>query len=102
MVLAYLGDRLDSLWDNLEEGRYINWPQKILIGREVDGCFFYRPTGRKGRNIYGEFVDAEITHVTYQNSLWQIQLESTENRQTTLVLDDNFKLINVLGEGAKK
>jgi hypothetical protein len=101
IVLDYLENRLDSLWNNLEKGRYLNWSKEILIGEAVDRRFFYRPTGRKGRNIFGEFVGAKITEVTYHNSLWQIQLESTENRQTTLILDDHFKLLNVLGDGAK-
>ena len=52
------------------------------------------------RHIFGEFVGAKITKVTYQNSVWQIQLESTENRQTTIILDEHFKLLKVLGEGA--
>jgi len=91
----------EEQFDNIKEGRYINQPKKIPIGGEVDRRFFYRPTGRKGRNIFGEFVGAQITDVTYHNSLWQIQLESTENRQTTLILDEHFKLLNVLGDGAK-
>jgi hypothetical protein len=98
VVLIHLEERLDNL---KQGGEYINLPQEILIGKAVDRRFFYRPTGRKGRNIFGEFVGAQITDVTYHDSLWQIQLESTENRQTTLILDDHFKLLNVLGDGAK-
>ena len=72
--------------------------QTISIFKHVNRRFFYKD--RHG-SVHGESV-AQITDVTYHDSFWQFVLESSGNRQTTLILDEDYQVIDVFGEGAIK
>ncbi|HIE02858.1 MAG TPA: hypothetical protein EYP59_21680 [Thiotrichaceae bacterium] len=78
----------------IEGEKVLNTP----LWKHVKRRFFYKD--RHG-SVHGESV-AKITDVTYHDSLWKIVLESSEKRQTTLILDEDYQVIDVFGDGAIK
>jgi len=100
-VLAFLEKQLDKI-----EKITVDWRREIgLWGNIMDSHFFHeqKKWGRGNHpSPFGEKLVARITDMNFHEGQWQILMGSTNNRRTTLILDEDFQLLEVNGDGALK
>ena len=100
-VLAFLEKQLDKI-----EKITVDWRREIgLWGNIMDSHFFHeqKKWGRGNHpSPFGEKLVARITDMNFHEGQWQILMGSTNNRRTTLILDEDFQLLEVKGDGALK
>ncbi|HID98928.1 MAG TPA: hypothetical protein EYP59_01395 [Thiotrichaceae bacterium] len=82
---------------------FFDWYRRIPLEKYLGPQFFVRSekNGVRESNV-------KISKVTNQNGLWQLELESTSEKEaivhkyTTFILDENYNVIEVLGDAAIK
>lgn len=86
----------------IESVNFFKWYQKIPLEKYLSHQFFQ--SDEKNMAIDSNI---KIIQVTNQNAQWRLELESTNEAEFTvyksaLILDENYNVIEVLGDAALK
>jgi hypothetical protein len=102
---------LEKKLKTLHYGEAFGEYKELKLGSYINGEFF-----RLRGDCSGSLLPAKITDIKYRNSQWQVELEGTDNRnisingvkldklgsvprvKATVVLNDNYEVVEVLGE----